>query len=88
MDLNKSIGNAVADDKLSILYPDLQANSNNYDFVTTGFFNYISFIGMNYQYNDNFLKDYNNHFSCAFMNKEKFIGNLCEKTEYSSSKFC
>ena len=86
MTLNGSIGNAVSD-KLAILYPDLQANNNNYDFVTTGIFNYISFIGMNFQYNDVFLKEYNNLFSCAFMNKDKFIINLCNKSEYSS-KFC
>ena len=37
---------------LNIIYPNLQTNSHNYDFITSGFNNGISFIGLNFQTND------------------------------------
>jgi hypothetical protein len=71
---------------LTILYPDVQQNKNNYDFVTTGIFNLISFIGMNFQYYDQFLSQYNNtrFFStCAFLDKGKTLSALCLLPEYN-----
>ena len=76
---------------LTILYPELQQNKNNYDFITSGIFNYVSFIGMNFQYNDAFLREYNNTFfaSCAFISKLNTIQTMCSSnTSYSSTKFC
>lgn len=58
---------------LTILYPDLQISQTNYDFVRTGISNNITFIGMNFQYSDVYLKQYNKIFaSCAFLKKSSF----------------
>jgi hypothetical protein len=67
-------GNKIdVSNNLTILYPDLQINQNNYDFVRTGMSNNITFIGMNFQYSDVFLKQYNKLFaSCAFLKKSSF----------------
>lgn len=75
---------------LCLLYPDLQPNKNNYDFVTSGIFNYLSFIAMNFQYKDQFLLEYNNTFfgSCAFIHKQKTLETMCLKTEYDSTNIC
>ena len=75
---------------LCILYPDLQPNKNNYDFVTSGIFNYVSFIGMNFQYKDQFLLQYNNTFfkSCAFIQKHKMLQSICYQPEYEITKVC
>jgi hypothetical protein len=75
---------------LAILYPDIQPNKNNYDFVTSGIFNRVSFIGMNFQYKDQFLLEYNNKFfkSCAFVRKNTIINTLCLDTAYSSTNIC
>ena len=74
---------------LTLLYPELQSNKNNYDFITSGIFNYVSFIGMNFQYTDQFLKEYNNIFKlCAFLKKEKTISTLCYNNFYSSTNIC
>jgi hypothetical protein len=71
MDVNKSIGNSTdLSNNIHILYPNLQVNKNNYDFVTTGIFNKITFIGMNFQYYDIYLSDYNDIFTkSAILNK-------------------
>uniref|UniRef100_A0A6C0EXN9 PI-PLC Y-box domain-containing protein n=1 Tax=viral metagenome TaxID=1070528 RepID=A0A6C0EXN9_9ZZZZ len=53
---------------LSFLYPDVGLSSSNYDFITTGIFNKISFIGMNFQTNDKWLTTYT-----TFFNKNAFI---------------
>jgi len=71
---------------LTILYPDLQQNKANYDFVTSGIFNNISFIGMNFQYYDGFLALYNgtDFFSnCAFLDKTTTIDALCALPQYN-----
>jgi hypothetical protein len=76
---------------LCILYPDLQPNKNNYDFVTSGIFNYVSFIGMNFQYTDQYLLEYNNtkfFKGCAFIDKKKTITSLCNDPLYSSTNIC
>ena len=40
---------------LDIIYPNVQTNSHNYDFITSGFNNGISFIGLNFQTKDTYL---------------------------------
>jgi hypothetical protein len=40
---------------LNIIYPNVQTSSSNYDFITSGFNNGISFIGLNFQTNDPYL---------------------------------
>jgi hypothetical protein len=89
--VNKTNGYATdVSNNLSILYPDLQANKNNYDFVTSGIFNYLSFIGMNFQYNDQFLIQYNTKFfnSCAFIKKQKMIETMCLNPEFGATNVC
>jgi hypothetical protein len=75
---------------LCLLYPDLQPNKNNYDFVTSGIFNNVSFIAMNFQYKDQFLLGYNKTFfgSCAFIHKQKTLETICLKPEYASTNIC
>jgi len=75
---------------LCLLYPDLQPNKNNYDFITSGIFNNVSFIAMNFQYKDQFLLEYNKTFfgSCAFINKHKTLETICIKPEYGSTNIC
>jgi hypothetical protein len=75
---------------LCILYPDLQPNNNNYDFVTSGIFNYLSFIAMNFQHKDQFLIDYNTKFfqSCAFIKKQEMIKTMCLKPEFGATNIC
>ena len=75
---------------LCILYPDLQANKNNYDFVTSGIFNHLSFIGMNFQYKDQFLIQYNTKFfhSCAFVKKQNMIETMCLNPEFGATNVC
>ena len=75
---------------LCLLYPDLQPNKNNYDFVTSGIFNNVSFIAMNFQYKDQFLLEYEQTFfgSCAFIQKQKTLRTICLKPEYSSANIC
>jgi hypothetical protein len=75
---------------LCLLYPDLQPNKNNYDFITSGIFNNLSFIAMNFQYKDQFLLEYNNTFfgSCAFIHKQKTLEKICLKPEYGSTNIC
>ena len=46
-----------------VLFPNKQKSSNNYDFITTGVKYGITFIGMNFQTNDNNLKVYNKGFA-------------------------
>lgn len=89
--VTKSTGGSTdISNNLTILYPDiLGANSNNYDFITTGMFNYITFIGMNFQRNDTYLSEYNKFFkSCAFLNKGNVLKNMCADPKYSSTNMC
>lgn len=89
--VNKTNGYSTdVSNNLSILYPDLQPNKNNYDFVTSGIFNYLSFIGMNFQYNDQFLIQYNTKFfnSCAFIKKQKMIETMCLNPEFGATNVC
>lgn len=44
---------------ISVVYPNYQTNSYNYDFVTTGFACGITFIGLNFQRNDSYLQKLN-----------------------------
>jgi hypothetical protein len=44
---------------INIIYPNLQTNSHNYDFVTSGFACGITFIGLNFQKNDKYLQKLN-----------------------------
>jgi hypothetical protein len=46
-----------------VLFPNKQKSSNNYDFITTGVKYGITFIGMNFQTNDNNLNIYNKGFA-------------------------
>jgi hypothetical protein len=83
--LSSSTGDSLSKN-LTILYPNLQSNNNNYDFITTGIFNNISFIGMNFQYYDQYLAEYNgsNFFSTsAFLDKTKTLESLCKDTLYN-----
>ncbi len=75
---------------LCFLYPDLQPNKNNYDFVTSGIINYVSFIAMNFQYNDQFLIQYNTKFfnSYAFVKKQKMIDTMCLNPEFGETTVC
>jgi hypothetical protein len=41
--------------ELNIIYPNIQTNSHNYDYILSGFSNRISFIGLNFQTNDSHL---------------------------------
>ena len=88
--VNRSTGNAQdISNNLTILYPDIQANKNNYDFITSGVFNNISFIGMNFQYMDQFLNEYNKIFSiCAFLNKGQKLDEMCNDNLYRSTNIC
>ena len=90
IDVNQSTGTDTNVSKnINILYPNLQVNKNNYDFVTTGIFNKISFIGMNYQYYDIFLTEYNTIFSdCAILNKTATLTKMCSQSQYSHTKTC
>jgi len=90
-----SVNNSTGTDtnlskNINILYPNLQINKNNYDFVTSGIFNKISFIGMNFQHNDTqFLSQYNTIFSeCAFLNKKDTLAKICSQSLYSPVKTC
>ena len=81
--------NSDASANLTFLYPDLGFSSSNYDYVTKGVFNNISFIGMNYQTNDKYLKNYNLMFTVksvksAFINKTTYIKSLIDTPAYNS----
>jgi len=83
--LSSSTGDSLSKN-LTILYLNLQSNNNNYDFVTSGIFNNISFIGMNFQYYDQYLSEYNgtNFFSTsAFLDKTNTLKSLCANTTYN-----
>jgi hypothetical protein len=70
---------------LSIIYPDLGFSSINYDFITTGIFNNISFIGMNFQRNDKWLKEYNTLFNInAFIDKDTINEKYVDTVAYNS----
>lgn len=76
---------------LNIVYPNLEYSNSNYDFVTTGINNGISFIGMNFQNNDIYLKEYNNSLffnNYAFIEKTATMTKLCAKQEYSNMTNC
>ena len=91
MTISKSTGNPIdVSNNLSILYPDLlNANSNNYDFITTGMFNYVTFIGMNFQHNDSYLIEYNKFFkSCAFLKKGPTLQSMCNDPKYTFTNLC
>ena len=90
--LNKTynkISNEYLSQNISILYPNIQQNKKNYDFTTSGIFNNVSFIGMNFQSNDAYLKEYNNIFSkSAILYKQKILQEMCSKNEYKSTNIC
>jgi len=90
IDVNNTTGTDTnVSNHINILYPNLQVNKNNYDFVTTGIFNKISFIGMNFQYYDVFLTDYNAIFTnCAILNKNDTLKTMCSQSQYSPTKTC
>jgi hypothetical protein len=91
MSISKSTGTPIdVSNNLSVVYPDLlNANSNNYDFITTGMFNYVTFIGMNFQHNDTYLLEYNKFFkSCAFLKKGNTLNTMCNDPKYSSTNLC
>jgi hypothetical protein len=89
--VNRTSGRSTdVSNNLCLLYPDLQPNKNNYDFVTSGIFNYVSFIAMNFQYKDQFLLQYNEIFfgSCAFIKKQKTIDTICLDPAYRATNIC
>jgi hypothetical protein len=76
---------------LNIVYPNLEYSNSNYDFVTTGINNGISFIGMNFQRNDTYLKEYNNSLffnNYAFIEKNATMTTLCANPAYTSMTNC
>jgi hypothetical protein len=76
---------------INIVYPNLEYSNSNYDFVTTGINNCISFIGMNFQNNDIYLKEYNNSSffnNSAFIDKTTTMTNLCANSTYSIMTNC
>jgi hypothetical protein len=76
---------------LNILYPNLEYSNSNYDFVTSGINNGISFIGMNFQKNDIYLKEYNNSLffnNYAFIEKSATMTKLCANPAYSNMTNC
>ena len=86
---NSTVSNEYISNSLTILYPDIQQNKINYDSVTSGIFNNVSFIGMNFQSSDKYLLDYNNIFStCAILYKQKTLQDMCSKNEYKSTNIC
>ena len=86
---SKSNSKTDISNNLTILYPNIQQNKINYDFTTSGIFNYVSFIGMNFQSSDKHLSEYNNIFSAsAFLYKKKQLQDMCNKKEYSSTNIC
>jgi hypothetical protein len=86
---NSTSTNVDVSNNLTILYPNLQQNKKNYDFNTSGIFNYVSFIGMNFQSPDEHLSEYNNIFSeSAILYKPKIIQVMCDREEYSSTNIC
>ena len=88
--VKRSTGNETdISNNLTILYPDLQPNKNNYDFITSGIFNYVSFIGMNFQHKDQYLLEYNKFFkSCAFIHKKNTLSTMCVQPQYRSTTIC
>lgn len=81
--------NADSSTNLTFLYPDLGFSSSNYDYITKGVFNKISFIGMNYQTSDKYLKNYNLMFTIgsvksAFIYKNDYIKTLMDTPAYNS----
>jgi hypothetical protein len=84
-----TVSNEYLSNSLTILYPDIQQNKKNYDSVTSGIFNNVSFIGMNFQSSDKYLLDYNNIFSkSAILYKKKTLQDMCSKKEYESTNIC
>ena len=69
------------------MYPDSDnPHNNNYDFVTSGVFNSVSFIGMNFQNNDIYLTEYNNFFkTSAFIKKGDKLITMFNDPKYSST---
>jgi len=89
--VSKSTGTTIdVSNNLSFLYPDSDnPHNNNYDFVTSGVFNYVSFIGMNFQNNDIYLTEYNKFFkTCAFIKKGDKLITMCNDPKYSSTLLC
>lgn len=92
--------NSTIEDNLSfklypqVLFPNRQAASNNYDFVTTGINYGVSFIGMCFQKNDGILQIYKDGFkNYSFINKKYIDGTTVTATGtdvlhyYSTEKF-
>jgi hypothetical protein len=50
------------DNYLNVVYPDLNGDALNYDSITSGINLGIQFIGMNYQINDEYLKQFEYRF--------------------------
>lgn len=85
--INVSSIHENAQSNLTFLYPEISYISSNYDFVTTGIFNYISFICMSFQTNDKWLTNYNSKDffgSNAFISKTEIITNMASNTKYST----
>ena len=86
---NSTVSNEYISNSLTILYPDIQQNKINYDSITSGIFNNVSFIGMNFQSSDKYLLDYNNIFSkSGILYKQKTLQDMCIKNEYKSTNIC
>lgn len=89
MSNTRSVSNESISNNLTILYPDIQQNKINYDSITSGIFNNVSFIGMNFQSSDKYLLDYNTIFSkSAILYKKKTLQDMCIKNEYKSTNIC
>jgi len=81
----------IDNNSITILYPDIKQSKINYDFITTGIINDITFIGMNFQSDDKYLTEYNNNIffeKSAFLNKKVVRGKMCNNDKYKNIGIC
>ena len=58
---------------VNVLIPDKQAYNHNYDFIATGIRSGITFTALNFQYNDEQIKNYNKIFNSAMIGTNSFL---------------
>jgi hypothetical protein len=58
---------------ITVLIPDKQAYNQNYDFISTGIRSGITFTALNFQYNDEQIKNYNKIFGSALIGTNSFL---------------
>jgi hypothetical protein len=67
--------------KIDVLIPDKQSYSRNYDFISSGIMGGISFIALNYQFNDKQINNYNKIFSNAIGTGSFLLKNYVDKSD-------